>query len=62
MGPLLMEGFWHLTCLGRGRNREEGEIAQRLKISLCSFPLLVSHSSEHFCSTLLLGEVVGCIH
>lgn len=63
MGPLLMEGFWHLTCLGRGRNREEGKIGKRFKeISSRSFPLLVGHGSEHFCSSLLLREVVGCTH
>lgn len=63
MGPLLMEGFWHLTCLGRRGNREEGKNGKRFKeISLCSFPLLVSHGSECLCRSLLLREVVGCTH
>ena len=71
MGPLLMEGSWHLTCLGRGRSREEELGRERenwkngrifTEIAMHSFPLLVSHSSEHFCSGLLVREVVGYTH
>lgn len=69
MGPVLMEGSWHLTCLDRGRSREEELWRGRenwkngrrfIEIALRSFSLLVSHSSEHFCSGLLVRELVGC--
>jgi len=68
MGPLRMEGPWRLTCLGRGRSREEESGRGRdnwenggrfMEIALRSFPLLASHSSEHFCSGLVVREVVG---
>lgn len=71
MGPLLMEGSWHLTCLGRGRSREEElgrgrenwKNGRRLmEITLRSFSLLVSHSSERSCSGLLVREVFGRTH
>lgn len=63
MGPLLMEGSWHreeqwgITGLRKGE-LENGR--RSMEVALPSFPLLVSHSSEHFCSGLLVREVVGC--